>query len=300
MRILVAGASGFIGRYLVAHLSKCHQVMVLGRDMNKLSQLFAPPISITNWTNLKSINPEHFDSIINLCGLNIGQGRWTQSIKKELLESRVKTTEQLITWSQPAPNCHFYCANAIGIYGAHPSSYVEPFDENSPIERIEDDFLNEIGLKWQEAAYQGQKKPCVMRFGVVLSRDEGVLKKLNLSYRLGMGAIIGDGAQGFSWIHIQDLVAAIGYLVENRTLFGPFNLTSPNPVSQREFALCLSKAMQRPLWLKLPAWSIRLLFSEMGEFLLNRGQWVLPKRLQESGFSFTYPTLEQALQKEYE
>ncbi len=126
-----------------------------------------------------------------------------------------------------------------------------------------------------------------------------MLKKLYPSFYLGLGSIIGDGAQIISWIHIDDLVSAVLFLLNKPELSGPFNVTSPQPVSQAQFARTLAKTMHRPLFFKIPAILIRLLFGEMGECLLLKGQRVIPKRLLDTGFQFRYPTLEKALEYEF-
>ena len=138
------------------------------------------------------------------------------------------------------------------------------------------------------------------RFGVVLGKGEGVLKKLAPSFYMGFGSIIGDGKQIMSWVHIDDVLGAILFLLNRSELTGAFNVTSPNPVSQAEFAHALATTMHRPLFLKMPTFMIRALFGEMGECLLLKGQRVLPSRLVESGYEFRYPDLMLALRHEYD
>ena len=135
------------------------------------------------------------------------------------------------------------------------------------------------------------------RFGVVLGQGEGMLKQLSPSFKWGLGAIVGDGKQILSWVHIDDVVGGLIFLLDHPELTGPFNLTSPYPVSQAEFARVLAKAMHRPLLLTMPAFVIQLLFGEMGECLLLKGQRVLPKRLLASGYTFRYPALVDALEQ---
>ena len=137
------------------------------------------------------------------------------------------------------------------------------------------------------------------RFGVVLKKGQGMLKKLFLSFYCGLGSIIGDGSQCISWVHIDDIIGGIRFLLESSTLTGNFNLTSPYPVSQAQFAQALAKCLHRPLLFKMPAFLIRVLFGEMGDCLLLKGQRVIPKRIIEAGYVFQYPKLAQALQHEY-
>lgn len=138
-----------------------------------------------------------------------------------------------------------------------------------------------------------------LRFGVVLKRGEGFLKKLTPSFQLGLGAILGDGEQMMSWIHSADVVGAIQFLLQRPQLTGPFNLTAPHPITQRHFAQLLAKILHRPLWLTLPASVVRTIWGEMGEALLLSGQAVLPKRLEKEGYRFLYPDCEMALRETF-
>lgn len=304
MNILIAGASGFIGKQLTDFLSKTHQVSVLGRDMGRLNQCF--PDTTTNkltWDNLNKHNAKQFDTIINLSGANIAAKRWTKAIKQELIASRITTNNKLINWlimQEAYP--HYYCANAIGIYGTHDKTL--SFDENSPINDDDhpNDFLKQISLAWQKSlkpAIDRGIKVTTLRFGIVLKKGEGMLKKLELPFSLGLGGIFGDGQQIISWIHYTDLVNVINFLLEHRDITGAINITSPNPVPQKDFAIVFAAVLNRPLFLKIPAFFVKILLGEMGDSLILKGQRVIPKRLLELNFNFTYPTLKQALEQEF-
>lgn len=303
MDILIAGGSGFIGQKLVTALQSNHHITVLGRDLASLKRQFSNSINCVTWEMLPDLKPRTFDAVINLCGYNISSSRWNQAVKKQLIDSRVKTTATLIDWAirgQAKP--HFLCANAVGIYGVQDNDDFKALDEDSPIDfENPHDFLSEIGIRWQQAlqpAIDYGMNVTITRFGVVLGKGEGLLQKLNLSFNLGFGSIIGDGKQSISWVHIDDVVGAILFLLSKPELTGAFNLTSPNPVSQAEFARVLATTMHRPLFLKMPAFVIKILFSEMGEYLLLKGQRVVPSRLLKSGYKFYYPKLMDALQHE--
>jgi uncharacterized protein (TIGR01777 family) len=195
------------------------------------------------------------------------------------------------------------CANAVGIYGLQQRDDLTSFDEDSVIDyHTPRDFLNEIGIRWQMAlqpAIDYGMPVTSTRFGVVLQKGQGMLQKLLPSFTLGLGSIIGDGQQTLSWIHIEDVVAGIQFLLRNPTLTGAVNLTAPNPVSQLQFARVLAKCLHRPLFLHLPARVIHWIFGEMGDCLLLQGQRVLPKRLLAAGYTFKYPDLVSALQHEF-
>lgn len=304
MNVLIAGASGFIGHKLVTALQSDHVVTVLGRDMANLQRQFLKPVSIVTWEMLPNLKASGYDAIINLCGYNIAASRWSDNVKKQIIDSRVKTTATLVDWAikqQAKP--HFICANAVGIYGMQDNTDNAELDEYSPIDfEHPRDFLSEIGVRWQQVlqpAIDYGMSVTTTRFGVVLGKGDGVLKKLAPSFYMGLGSIIGDGKQMMSWVDIDDVVGAISFLLNKPELTGAFNVTSPNPVTQAEFARALATTMHRPLLLKMPAFVIRMLFGEMGECLLLKGQRVVPSRLIESGYEFHYPELMDALRHEY-
>lgn len=303
MNILIAGASGFIGTLLANHLSKHHHITVLGRHLEKLESVFSKHISKFTWDTLNTLDAQNYDLIINLSGANIGDKRWSANVKKELIESRTVTNQQLTNWlvnSNAKPR--FFCASAIGVYGAQELSTAS-FDEDSPLPQSPNDFLQEIGFAWENSlndAIDAGIPVTMLRFGVVLKKGQGMLKKLELPFRLGLGSILGSGKQGLSWIYYKDLINAIDFVIEHSLLTGPVNITSPCPVTQEEFATQLSKAIKRPLFLRIPALFIKLLFGEMGEYLLLKGQKVLPMRLGKQGFKFTYPRIETVLVEEFQ
>lgn len=300
MNLLIAGASGYIGHSLVKELQGSNELTLLGRNKQKLTKDFGTKCTIISWDDLASIDAKTFDVVINLCGFNVSGARWSEKVKKELIDSRVQTSDALIRWlvgQQAKP--HFLCANAVGIYGLQENDTKELFDEDSAIDFDKPrDFMSEIGVRWQQAlqpAIDYGMQVTTMRFGVVLSAEGGMMKKLLPSFYLGLGSVIGDGKQMLSWIAMDDLIAAILFLIERPALTGAFNLSSPNPVSQAEFAKTLASVMHRPLFLKLPSFVVHMLFGEMGDSLLLKGQAVVPKRLMHEGFKFEFPKLEQAL-----
>ena len=285
-------------------MQSAHTITVLGRDMASLQQRFSKPVNVVTWERLPNLEAKTFDTVINLCGYNIAASRWNHAVKKELIDSRVKTTATLIDWAiKYHAKPHFICANAVGIYGLQESQDSQELDEDSPIDfERPRDFLSEIGIRWQQAlqpAIDFGMNVTTTRFGIVLGKGNGVLKKLSPSFYMGLGSIIGDGKQIMSWVHIDDVVGAIIFLLNKPDTRGVFNVTSPNPVSQAEFARALASVMHRPLLLKMPAFIIRMLFGEMGECLLLKGQRVVPNRLIELGYEFRYPDLKDALRHEY-
>lgn len=304
MKILIAGASGFIGRELIDALKNDHQLTALGRDAKRLRSLFPASVAVAGWSELDNLSASSFDAVINLSGHNIGASRWNETVKQQIIDSRVESTKTLIHWikhQQVSP--HFYCANAVGIYGLQEHGDPRAFDEDSPInEQHPRDYLQDVGVRWQRAldgAYEINLPVTITRFGVVLKRGEGMLKQLNFSFNLGLGSILGDGTQMISWVHAADVVNALRFLLAHPALHGAINVVAPNPVTQAEFAHALAKAMHRPLFLKMPDIAIKLLFGEMGETLVLKGQRVLPKRLLQAGFNFQFPDITRALHQEY-
>jgi uncharacterized protein (TIGR01777 family) len=300
LNLLIAGATGFIGTKLVAALQSKHTITALGRDKKKLRRQFDHSIHTLDWTSLPDLDARAYDCIIHLCGYNLAASRWNARVKEEIIQSRVATTSALVAWAiKHEAKPHFICANAVGIYGMQDNTDKATFDEDSVID-LENprDFMGEIGIRWQQAlepAIDYGLNVTSARFGVVLGYGDGMLKKLLPSFYLGLGSIIGDGKQMISWIHIDDVVGAILFLVDKPHLTGAFNITAPNPVSQSEFARALAKTIHRPLFLKIPAVMIRLLFGEMGDCLLLHGQRVIPHRLLTLGYHFHYPHLIDAL-----
>lgn len=183
-------------------------------------------------------------------------------------------------------------ASGVGYYGAHGD---EPLDESSP---PGDDFLSDVARQWEASTKAVEAmgvRHVVIRTGAVLERDGGVLPQLLLPFRLFIGGRLGSGQAWFSWIHREDEVEAIRFLIDNDDARGAFNLTAPEPLKMRDFCHLLGHLTGRPSWLPVPGFALRLLFGEMAEALLLSGQRALPRRLQQAGFHFEYPTAEAAL-----
>lgn len=293
MKILITGGTGFIGRRLVAHLKVAHEVMVLTRQGNRAYELLGHDVSLLdNLDRLDHLND--VDIVINLAGEPIAAGRWSEPRKQLLCNSRWLLTEQLVDLIKLSsrPPRLLLNASAIGWYGRQGN---EPLDEGC--QQPHDEFTHRLCQRWEQLALQArspQTRVCILRIGLVLGQDGGALPKLLPPYRFGLGGPMGSGTQMMSWIHVQDLVRALLFLIEHDECDGIFNGTAPQPVSNRLFSQTLASTLHRPHLFFVPAGVLRLLMGEAADLLLT-GQHVIPARLQQAGFHFTYPELPQAL-----
>lgn len=294
LKILIAGASGFVGHYLAPFLQHSgHRVKKLVRTPSEAS-----PDSIIWNPEEDVINPrelEGFDAVINLCGESIASGRWTREKKKKILDSRVQAT---ITLSNclaqlELPPKVLLNASAIGYYGNRSD---EILTEDSHPGR---GFLAEVCKEWEGSTFAAKEKGIrvvCMRLAMVLSAKGGGLHKMLFPFKSGLGGVIGSGRQYMSWIAIDDLLNVIYHLITQDSISGAVNVGSPNPVTNYTFTKTLGNVLNRPTILPLPAWLANFVFGEMAGELLLSSERVNPKKLEETGFVFAYPTLEPALQ----
>jgi uncharacterized protein (TIGR01777 family) len=308
MKILICGATGFVGKSLIpALLANQHQVTAMGRDTSKIQSVFKNQVTALAWDQLNTLSPDDFDAVINLAGETIAESRWTDKVKAKIKESRVKATQAIVDWCLTAKQKkpHLYNASAIGTYGLQSvqKDLPTPLTEAKSIAFGKPtDFLSEVGQAWESAADEAVNAGVpvtFLRFGVVLKRGEGMLKKLELPFICGLGSVLGTGQQAVTWVHIDDLVQAILFLLQHPAITGAVNICAPGCVSQAAFSAILAKTLHRPLFLTMPAWAVKILFGQMGEELLLGGQHIYPQRLWESGFVFTYPELAAALAHEW-
>ncbi len=293
MKILITGATGFIGHKLVDSLRLDHELLLISRQPKLAAQQLSVDNSqVIHIDELK--NMDDVDVIINLAGESLANKRWTEPQKRRISESRWIMTEQLIhALKQSVPKPRIWInASAIGYYG---SQSLYPINED--YEPLYPDFASRVCHRWEELANQAKDlncRVCILRFGIVLDTDGGMLEKLWLPFWFGLGAKLGNGEQMMSWISRTDLIRVILFLLEHETLAGVFNVTTPNPVTQAEFASLYAQFLHRPRFLSAPAWALKLVLGEMASLLLG-SQNVQPKHLLEEGFQFLYPTLTEAL-----
>ena len=290
MNILISGASGFIGSYLVPSLlAENHTVYAYCRTPKNA------PAGTIAIDRLSAMQGEAVDVIINLAGAPISR-YWNASYKQQLINSRIQVTNDLMACMnrlKDKPKL-MMSASAVGYYGTHDADMM--LDEHSS---CQDGFTHQLCDKWERAAKQAADwgvRLCIFRLGVVLGKG-GALQKMLTAYRLGLGGRLGSGTQAFSWIHIDDAVRALMYLMNAAHTCGIYNLTAPNPATNQAFSQTLATVLKRPCWFTLPAWLVSVLFGEMGRTLLLSGQSVLPKRLLADEFVFQYPKLKPALEQ---
>lgn len=300
MNIGIAGGTGLIGRTLALRLLKT------GNFVKIFSRSSDIPVFFRDRKNLEIVGgggdprPEHLeglDGIVNLAGAPIVGVRWTKKMKEEIRSSRVNYTENLVSSVSKivgTPPKVFVQGSAIGYYGFFENDTVNFSEDSAP----GTDCLASLCVDWETASEPLAKlgiRLVRIRTGVVLSLYGGALGSMLSPFRLGLGGPIGSGRQVFSWIHIEDMVGAIVYLLENSNLSGAFNLVAPNPVNNEVFSKTLAHILKRPAFFRVPATILKVLYQDGADVIL-KGQKVIPKRLQKSGFSFLYPKLDTALQ----
>lgn len=305
MRI-IAGGTGLVGRYLVADwLAQGQSVMVIGRQVATIKKVFGERVQAVTWDTLTPDMLKTAEVVVNLAGANIGERRWSDARKAEILASRVESTQQLAQHlaSLGAEAPPLFNASAIGVYGLQANDGTaldKPFDENTPIDTgPAPDFLAEVGRQWEQATAVAQQqgvRVVLLRFGVVLAKDGGALPQLLLPFRFYVGGKLGSGQQPFSWIVIDDLIRSINFLLSKKEVSGPVNLVAPNAVSQGALTQAIAAALHKPALMTMPAFALQfMLGQEMAQCLLLQGQSVYPRKLMAWGFTFNYPTITTAL-----
>jgi hypothetical protein len=297
MRVLITGATGFIGRALVPILRReGHQLIALVRSEERARSLLGAEVetvALSSGAHGLKQALERSDAVVNLAGEAIMGGRWTETRRRALVESRVQLTQQLVTAiseAQARPKT-LISGSAVGYYGDRGG---EVLRESSPGGT---DFLAQLCQDWEATARLAEGsglRVVTLRTGVVLGRDGGALAQMLPAFRFGVGGPIGSGRQYMPWIHLHDLVRVIAAALTDDRYEGPINGVAPEPVTSREFAKALGRALHRPAVLPVPAFAIKVIFGEAAGVLLG-SQRVQPQRLRDLGFTYWFPTLDQAI-----
>lgn len=293
MRILITGGTGFIGKQLCQRLLQAgHQLTVYSRQPAHVKlhcgDAVEPLASLAELTS-----EQIFDAVINLAGEPIAAKRWTAKRKQLLLDSRLVTTQNLldaIARMTKPPTC-LINGSAVGFYGDQGDVDVD--ETTLPV----DDFGHQLCAQWEQLARQAEGlgvRVCIIRTGLVVGRGGGFLGKMLPVFKLGLGGPFGDGQQWMSWVHRDDLIRLIEWLINHEQCRGIYNATAPYPVMNEHFTKTLSALLKRPAFLPMPAAVAQLVFGEMAQLFLT-GQRVLPHRITEEGFEFNYPDLKTAL-----
>lgn len=291
MKILITGATGFVGSTLVSLLEIDHELLIVSRNpANARQQLGSQHQYLASLEQLHHL--DDIDAVINLAGEPIVAKRWSDKQKDKICHSRWDITDklaELINASTNPPHT-LLSASAIGYYGrqgdARLSEDAVPHDE----------FSHYICQQWEQkalAAKSERTRVCIFRIGVVLAAHGGALAKMLPAFKLGLGGPIGDGNQGMSWIHLRDLVGMILFLLNNHECHGIYNATAPLPVSNRDFSKSLGKALHRPACLPAPAFALKMALGEMADLLVE-GQYIVPKHALDDGYRFQFANIDDA------
>lgn len=299
MRFVIGGGSGFLGRSLTsALLSAGHHVQILTRHAGPPHSThttldyipWSPDGNLGPWTTPCAAA----DAIINLAGESIGTARWSAARKTRLVESRLLATRSLVRFVREAaqPPSTFVSASAIGFYGDRGDDALT--EDDGPGR----DFLAELAASWEREALVARSdttRVVLLRTGIVLDPHEGALAKMLTPFRIFAGGPFASGRQYMSWIHLDDWVSMVRWAIDTPTVRGPLNLTSPHPLTNREFARTLGRALRRPAILPAPGFALKLVLGEMAAPLLLFSQRIVPARALAGGFHFAHECLDEAL-----
>lgn len=298
MKVLVTGASGFVGKRVVRELlSNGDEVVVLTRSIAKAAINLGSRCKYFTWADTTVKPPlEAFDgvqAVINLMGEGIADKRWDEAQKKKIHDSRVVGTRMLIEAIKELPKkpSVLVSGSAIGVYGNRGEEEVTEDSSTGS------DFLATVCKDWEAEALKAKAiglRVSLVRTGIVLGKGGGALKKMLPIFKLGAGGPIGNGKQYMSWIHVDDIARMFVEAAKNPSLSGPLNGTAPYPATNKEFAKALGKELHRPAFAPAPEFAIKMALGEMSQMLLD-GQKVLPTKFKGAKFRFLYPTLEMAL-----
>jgi uncharacterized protein (TIGR01777 family) len=294
MNIVIAGGTGFIGGHLVDYLLRQNHNLTLltrssGEKTGGAKSIRWDGRTIGSWAD----SIDGADAVINLAGKNIFT-RWSEENKRAILASRMDSTRILVQAIKQASRkpAVFISTSAVGYYG---NTGDEEVTESHAPGR---DFLADVCVQWEAASHEARQfgvRVVNPRFGIVLGKDGGALQQMKLQFNLFVGGYMGSGRQFFPWVHIDDLIRSLGFLLDQPDTNGPYNITAPHSVRMKEFASTLGDVMNRPSWLPVPTFALKLALGEAAGLLID-GQRAIPAALVQRGFTFSLPTAREALQ----
>jgi len=298
MRVIISGATGFIGRALCRELHGDYEVIALSRDSTRAAGLVGEYAKVVEWdartASSWARHVEDAHAVISLAGESIATGRWTQPKRDSIMRSRTNSANAIVDAVGGARNkpAVVIQISAVGYYGSRGD---EVLDEDSPPGA---GFLAEVSRKVESIVAKVERsgvRHVIARAGMVLGREGGALPRLMTPFRFYLGGSIGSGRQWVSWISRQDVIGAVRFLMDNQNLKGAFNLTAPDPVTMKQFCRTLGRVLHRPAWTVLPGLAARLAFGQMADEALLASQKALPRRLMDAGFQFRHPDLQTGL-----
>jgi uncharacterized protein len=294
MKIFISGGTGFVGQRLAARmLDQGHEVTSVGRsrrmEMNRPNFHFLSADTAVAGSWQEALG--EMDAVVNLAGASIFK-RWTDEHKKEMYDSRILTTRNIADALTEKPEMVLVSTSAVGYYGDRKDDILNETDAPG------NDFLGLLAKDWEGEAFKALDKGIrvvVTRFGVVLGPGGGALATMMPLFKAFLGGPLGTGKQWFPWIHMDDLVSAIDFVINHKEISGPLNFTSPIPIRQRDFARALGRMLKRPAYLPAPSFMVRLIMGELGTSLLG-GQKVIPEKLIRAGYKFKFMEIGPALE----
>jgi uncharacterized protein (TIGR01777 family) len=304
MKVIITGGTGNIGRYLINELKPHgHQLVILSRSPNKYQGQYGEGVKLVQWDAKTAAGwaseADGADAIINLAAETIGgdkflPDRWTDEKKRKIRQSRHNAGNAVVEAVQQAQNKPKVVlqSSAVGYYG--PRNDGAKLDESAP---PGSDFLGQTAVEWEQTTAPVKEmglRHVILRTGLVQMTEGGPLPRQLIQFKLFGGGPFGGGEQYWPWIHIQDVVKAMRFLLESETADGPYNLTAPDPVTNKEYGKVLGRVLKRPSFFPIPAFAMRLLVGEVATVVLD-GQRAIPKRLQEAGYPYQFTDLERAL-----
>ncbi len=295
MKIVIAGGSGLVGQKLTEVLLQAgHEVVILSRKAKASSG----KVSYVQWLQDGSSPEEdigHADAFVNLAGVSINEGRWTDEHQKAIYQSRMTATDEILRIIEALPEKPNVLVNASAI-GIYPASEMKVYTEKST--DFADDFLAKTVFDWEKKALTVESsniRAVCTRFGVVLSNEGGALPPMMLPYKLFAGGTVGSGRQWLSWVHVNDVARSILFTIENDNIRGPVNVTAPFPQRMKYVGQTIGSVIKRPHWIPVPSFMMKVVLGKKSALVLE-GQHVLPQVLLDNKFEFSFPTLQLALE----